>query len=136
MHAHELERDLLRRQAVHLAHLLRGHALQSIRTKAPKIDGMDVATFAQNVDAYIRDHPAHPADHLDLCKGIWRSATALATARTCSTWAQIRRQAIKQAEKHPHEADAQLKAFKAEEAKRQAKAWKDWCRRASANGGR
>ena len=80
----------LRRQAVTFAHLLRGHALQSIRSTPPKIDGMDVAMFAKHLDDYVKVHSGHPDDHLQLCREMHRAAHALAITRGSPNWANIR----------------------------------------------
>ena len=126
----------LRQRAIHFAALLRGHAQQSIRSKAPSIDGMDINEFAEHLKDYCQKlSPSPHPDHHALCHDMNRTAHAIATARGNDNWHQVRRRALVQANKYFKTAEDLMQQYRAREAKRRAKAWTDWCLKASQEGG-
>ena len=126
----------LRQRALHNAALLRGHVQQSIRTKAPRIDGMNIDEFVVHLRAYCKQLPTQPhADHHALSHDLLRTAQAMATARGKDNWPAVRRKALVQANKYYKQAEDLMQQYKAREAQRKAKAWKEWCTKASASGG-
>ena len=124
------------KQALHHANLLRGHALQAIRTKPPKIDNMDVEMYTDHLEKHIKTIEPHiPKEHLDLYKNIHRTATALSTRRGLPDWNKIRCKALQQANTYVQRAEGLLQVHRTARMKRRTKTWKDWCNRATQQGG-
>ena len=111
------------RRAVNLAHLLRAHAVQSIRSKMPVIDEMSTADFAAHLEHCRASLPQHMSEHKELYSDFRRLATALSLGRTQDNWPVLRRQAIAKTGKLVNRAEALCKASQREEYNKRANTW-------------